>query len=93
MIGVPLNRKKMLKNSTNLHNNVMKKRVSYLYNFFLLSLQSNQLDRFIEKIQKEAEIKQNDALAKEMRAQQEETSKLLIEQKVFYSSYQEMTYL
>ena len=49
----------------------------------------DQLDRFIEKIQKRAEIKQEEAIAEQLTAQQEETSKLLAEQKVFYCSYPE----
>ena len=59
----------------------------------LLISGKDKLDRFIEKIQKEAEFKQDEAIGDQLTVQQEETNKLLAEQKVFYSLYQEMPLL
>ena len=58
---------------------------------FLVISGKDQLDRFIEKIQKEAEVTQMEI--QQISLQQEETNKLLTEQKVFYGLYQEMPLL
>ena len=60
---------------------------------FLLFLEKDKLDRFIEKIQKEAEIKQKEAIAQNLTVQLEETNKLLTEQKVLNGLYPEMSLL
>ena len=62
-------------------------------NNFLVISEKDKLDRFIEKIQKEAEIKQKEALTEQLTVQQEEMNKLLAEQKVLYGLYPEMSLL
>ena len=62
----------------------MERRSYFLYSItFLVISWKDQLDRFIEKIQKEAEFKQKEALTEQLTVQQEEMNKLLAEQKVF----------
>ena len=51
-------------------------------NNLLFISEKDQLDRFIEKIQKETEIKHKEALTEQLTFQQEEMNKLLTEQKV-----------
>ena len=50
---------------------------------FLVISWKDQLNRFIEKIEKEAEFKQKEALTEQLTVQQEEMNKLLADQKVF----------